>query len=247
MGFTKISNLSLTDLFVQQVENMILSGELQVGEKLPPERELAIRMGVSRPVISAGLIELEKLGFVEILPRQGAYICDYRRKGTVETLVAIMRYNSGTMRKTEVKSLLEVREQLECLCSRLVIENASDEELQALEGILDELKGAKDVDIAADETGAVRPIAGGAAGMKLFKQHQKLQRRRRWAAAWFKRLEKLFFWRITLREKTSFGDETCYYYRNQAIARRTGSGAVVYNSWRNRLRFRVPEDGGNGQ
>ena len=103
------------------------------------------------------------------------------------------------------------------------------------------------VTAAADETGAVRPIAGGAAGMKLFKQHQKLQRRRRWAADWFKRLEKLFFWRITLREKTSFGDETCYYYRNQAIARRTGSGAVVYNSWRNRLRFRVPEDGGNGQ
>ena len=51
MGFTKISNVSLTDLFVQQVENMILSGELQVGEKLPPERELAIRMASSRSEI----------------------------------------------------------------------------------------------------------------------------------------------------------------------------------------------------
>ena len=75
---------------------------------------------------------------------------DYRRKGTVETLVAIMRYNSGTMRKTEVKSLLEVREQLECLCARLVIESASDGELEALGQILDELKEARDVDIAAD-------------------------------------------------------------------------------------------------
>jgi len=150
MGFTKITALSYTDLFVQQIENMILSGELAVGEQLPPARELSVKMGVSRPVISAGLVELEKLGFVEIVPRQGVYVSDYRRKGTVETLVAIMRYNSGTMRKTEVQSLLQVREQLECLCSRLVIENASDEELQALEGILDELKGAKDVDIAAD-------------------------------------------------------------------------------------------------
>ena len=68
MGFSKITTLSLTDLFIQQVENMILSGELKVGEKLPAERELAARMGVSRPVISAGLIELEKLGFVEIRP-----------------------------------------------------------------------------------------------------------------------------------------------------------------------------------
>lgn len=150
MGFTKITALSYTDLFVQQIENMILSGELAVGEQLPPARELSVKMGVSRPVISAGLVELEKLGFVEIVPRQGVYVSDYRRKGTVETLVAIMRYNSGTMRKSEVRSLLQVREQLECLCSRLVIEGASDEELEALGSILDEIKAADDVDAAAD-------------------------------------------------------------------------------------------------
>ena len=46
MGFTKITSLSLTDLFVQQVENMILSGELQPGDQLPPARELSLRMGV---------------------------------------------------------------------------------------------------------------------------------------------------------------------------------------------------------
>ena len=63
MGFSKIKNVSLTELFVQQVENMILSGELAVGEQLPAARELSARMGVSRPVISAGLVELEKLGF----------------------------------------------------------------------------------------------------------------------------------------------------------------------------------------
>ena len=111
MGFTRIETLSLTDLFVQQIENMILSGELTVGEQLPPARELSLRMGVSRPVISAGLVELEKLGFVEIRPRQGVYVSDYRRRGTVETLVAIMRYNGGALRRGEVKALLEaVRE-----------------------------------------------------------------------------------------------------------------------------------------
>lgn len=139
MGFSKITALSLTDLFVQQIENMILSGELAVGDRLPPARELCVRMGVSRPVISAGLVELEKLGFVEIQPRQGVFISDYRRRGTVETLVAIMRFNSGTMRRTEVKSLLEVREYLECLCVRLVIEKATDGELEALSGIVEEI------------------------------------------------------------------------------------------------------------
>ncbi len=76
MGFHKITALSMTDLFVEQIENMILSGELAVGEQLPPARELSLKMGVSRTVISAGLVELEKLGFVKIKPRKGVFVCD---------------------------------------------------------------------------------------------------------------------------------------------------------------------------
>lgn len=143
MGFTKITNVSLTELFVQQVENMILSGELAVGERLPSARDLSIRMGVSRPVISAGLIELEKLGFVEIRARQGAYVCDYRRKGTVETLVAIMRYNGGAMRKNEVTSLLQVRRSLERLCMEQVIETVPDDILESVGALLEEVGKAK--------------------------------------------------------------------------------------------------------
>ena len=144
MGFTKITNVSLTERFVQQIENMILSGELAVGEKLPSARDLCIKMGISRPVVSAGLIELEKLGFVEILPRKGAFVCDYRRKGTVETLLAIMRYNGGAMRRNEVVSLLQVRQSLEILCMEQVILHASDRELEAFSPFLDRIARADD-------------------------------------------------------------------------------------------------------
>ncbi|MEA4895467.1 MAG: FCD domain-containing protein [Oscillospiraceae bacterium] len=150
MGFQKISALSLTDLFVQQIENMILSGELKVGEQLPSARELSLKMGISRPVISAGVVELEKLGFVEICPRQGVFVSDYRRKGTLETLVAIMRYNGGAMRNNEVKSLMETRSALERLCVRLLIEKATDEELGSLAPILDSINTANDNDAAAE-------------------------------------------------------------------------------------------------
>lgn len=139
MGFTKITNVSLTDLFVQQIENMILSGELAVGEQLPAARELSAKMGVSRPVISAGLVELEKLGFVEVHPRRGAFVCDYRRKGTVETLLAIMRYNGGAMRRNEVESLLQVRSVMESLCMELVVRNAGDAALEAMGPFLDRI------------------------------------------------------------------------------------------------------------
>lgn len=150
MGFNKIQALSLTDLFVREIEKMILSGELEVGEQLPPARDLAIKMGVSRPVISAGLIELEQLGFVEIKPRQGVYVCDYRRKGTIETLVAIMQYNGGALRAQEVKSLLEVRDACECLMMKLVTSKCSREEIETLRPILDDIKNAKDSESAAE-------------------------------------------------------------------------------------------------
>ena len=152
MGFNKITALSLTDLFVQQIENMILSGELAVGEQLPPARELSIKMGVSRPVIYAGLVELEKLGFVEVRPRQGVYVCDYRRKGSMETLVAIMRYNGGALRQNEVRSLLETREAMESLCVKLVCERVSTGELEQLSPILDGIRDAKDPEEAAEQT-----------------------------------------------------------------------------------------------
>ena len=142
MEFSKIKNVSLTDLFVQQVENMILSGAIGVGERLPPARELSVQMGVSRPVISAGLVELEKLGFVEIRPRQGAFVSDYRRKGTVETLVAIMRYNGGAMRGNEVTSLLQVRWALERLCVELIVQTASQEELEGLAPLVEAISAA---------------------------------------------------------------------------------------------------------
>ncbi len=150
MGFTKISAPSLSDLFVHQIENMILSGELSVGEQLPPARELSIKMGVSRTVISAGLVELEKLGFVEARPRQGVFVCDYRRKGSVETLVAIMRYNGGALRKNEVRSLLEVRDALECLCLRQVVERVSLPELEMLSSILDAIRESGTSEEAAE-------------------------------------------------------------------------------------------------
>lgn len=151
MGYSKITALSLTDLFVRQIENMILSGELSFGEQLPPARELSLKMGVSRPVISAGIVELEKLGFVEVVPRQGVFVCDYRRKGSIETLVAIMRYNNGALRSNEVRSLLETRDACECLILKLVLERNSVEEIEKLSPILDALRDAKDSDEAAEQ------------------------------------------------------------------------------------------------
>ena len=72
------------------------------------------------------------MGFVEVKPRQGTFVSDYRRKGSVETLDAIMRYNGCLMRREEVESLFQVRWALDELAVRLVIERAKDAEITSL-------------------------------------------------------------------------------------------------------------------
>ena len=108
MEFKKISSPTLRELFVQQLEDLILSGKLKIGEKLPTERQLAESMQVSRSVVNNGLSDLEKKGFLVVKPRSGTYVEDYRKNGTLDTLISIMKFNGGRLRNDEVKSILEV-------------------------------------------------------------------------------------------------------------------------------------------
>ena len=121
MEFAKLSAPSLKDLFVQQLQGMILSDELPMGTQLPPERELAQQMQVSRAVVNGGLAELAQQGFLEVRPRQGTFVADYRRKGNLSTLIAIMEYQGGVLGKDEIRSILEVRRALEHLAAQRAI------------------------------------------------------------------------------------------------------------------------------
>ena len=139
MNFEQLYAPSLKELFVQKLQGMILSEELPMGEKLPSERELCQQMGVSRAVVNGGITELARQGFLEVRPRQGAFVADYRRDGNMETLMAIMDYNGGMLGKEEIRSILEVRWGLEQMTLHRVIDNASDAQLEQLGKFVDQL------------------------------------------------------------------------------------------------------------
>lgn len=149
MKLKKLIAPSLKELFVTELENMILSGKLEIGSKLPSERELASSMQVSRAVVNAGITELEKKGFLVVKPRIGTFVEDFHRNGTIDTLVAVMKYNGGILRDNDIRSILEVRTIFVGLASTLAVDNASDEEISALHRYLDELKSCNDFEEAA--------------------------------------------------------------------------------------------------
>lgn len=143
MEFQKITSPSLRELFIEQLEHMILSGKLQVGEKLPSERQLAEAMQVSRGVVNSGIVELEKKGFLEIHPRSGTYVADYRRKGNISTLLSIINYHGGRLREEEIRSILEIRIALDSLAAELCVDKLTDEDIKTLGQHIENIKTAK--------------------------------------------------------------------------------------------------------
>jgi len=139
MEFDRLYAPSLKELFINQLQDRILSGDLPMGTKLPPERDLCAQMDVSRAVVNAGITELARQGFLEVRARQGTYVADYRRTGNMDTLMAIMRYNGGVLGRDEIRSILEVRCGLEQMAIARAIDYASDVDLEALEKYVDAL------------------------------------------------------------------------------------------------------------
>ncbi len=150
MEFSKLSAPTLKELFVKELESMILSGRLPVGTQLPPERELAASMQVSRAVVNAGITELARKGFVTVRPRVGAFVADYRRDGNIETFLSIVSYNGGNLRQDEIRSILELRIALDTLAVELCAARITDREIALLRESTERIGGAKTFEDAVE-------------------------------------------------------------------------------------------------
>ena len=128
MEFREIVAPSIKELFVQQLEGMILSGQLRPGEKLPTERELADEMKISKTVVHEGLRELHRLGFLNIASRRGVTVADYAQTGSLETLRAIMDFHGGIPDRKTALSILKLRYYLEApAMEELAVQHTAEE------------------------------------------------------------------------------------------------------------------------
>lgn len=140
---TEDGRKTLKDQFVETLEKKILSGEYPIGSRVPTERELALSFSISRVVVRSGIAELAGMGFLEIQPRQGAFVADFRKTGSVGALVSIMKNTGEILRPDEIKSIIEIRMAFEIVTIKNVIHNCSDEEIASLNPFVDNLKKAK--------------------------------------------------------------------------------------------------------
>lgn len=128
---------SLKEVFVLRFEELILSGKIKIGQKLPSERELALQLNVSRPVVHEGLVELASRGLVSLKPRIGATVNDYRREGSITLLASLVQYRKGGLDPELTESLLELRELLETAFAALAAECRTEEQVREFHALLE--------------------------------------------------------------------------------------------------------------
>jgi GntR family transcriptional regulator, transcriptional repressor for pyruvate dehydrogenase complex len=127
---------SLKEVCIRRFEELILSGKLPVGKKLPSERELASQLGVSRPVVHEALVEIAAKGLVSMVPRIGTTVNDYRREGSVAILTSLISYHDGMLDPKLLESLLAMRMLMEKENAKLAALYRTREHVQQFEEIL---------------------------------------------------------------------------------------------------------------
>lgn len=140
--FDAIVAPTISELFESRIQDMILSGELAIGEKLPTEQELAERMRISKSSVHAGIKALERQGFLRIVPRHGVYVANYPETGNLDTLVALLKYNGNQLDRHTVASILQFREGLEGMAMRLLAANHTDDHILRLRIYIDDIRRA---------------------------------------------------------------------------------------------------------
>ncbi len=139
---------SLKDACISRLEQLILSGELKAGEHLPAERDLAVKLGVSRPVLHEALVDLAAKGLVTIQPRRGVVVNDYRQSGSMAILSSLLSYHQGEFDPAFTDSLFEMRMLIESETARLAAIKATPEQLAHLQELMVAEKAADRNDIA---------------------------------------------------------------------------------------------------
>jgi len=126
MPFQSIEPRRLYRQIAEQIRALIRSGEYRPGARLPPERDLAKQLGVSRPSVREALIALEVEGLVEVRIGSGIYV-QRAAAARADEEAAAAHAEAGPF------ELLRARHVIESECAALAAKSARKAHIAAIE------------------------------------------------------------------------------------------------------------------
>ncbi len=137
MPFEKVTPEKLSAAVTRQIEKLILRGILRPGERLPSERELADRLGVSRPSLREAVAELQDKGLLTSRAGAGIYVADVLGNAFSPALVRLFADHDEA-----VFDYVAFRRDLEALAAERAARLASDTDLQVIQTVLNKMEAA---------------------------------------------------------------------------------------------------------
>lgn len=146
MPFERVTPEKLSSAVTRQIEKLILRGILRPGERLPSERELAERLGVSRPSLREAVAELQDKGLLSTRAGAGIFVADVLGSAFSPALIRLFAGHDEA-----VFDYIAFRRDMEGLAAERAARLASDTDLKVIQTVFDKMEAAHDKSNPKDE------------------------------------------------------------------------------------------------
>ncbi len=137
MTFKRIEPEKLSQAVVRQIEDLVLRGILRPGERLPAERELSEKLGVSRPSLREAVAHLQDQGLLVSRAGAGVFVADVLGSAFSPALVRLFATNDAA-----VFDYIDFRRDLEGLAAERAARLASDTDLAVVDALFRRMEQA---------------------------------------------------------------------------------------------------------
>ncbi|SMX45560.1 FadR/GntR family transcriptional regulator [Actibacterium lipolyticum] len=146
MPFHEIQPEKLSNSVVRQIELLILRGILRPGERLPSERELSEKLGVSRPSLREAISALQERGLLTSRAGAGIFVAEVLGSAFSDALIRLFASHDEA-----VFDYIDFRRDMEALAAERAARQASDTDLKVINTIFEKMEAAHPKRNPADE------------------------------------------------------------------------------------------------
>lgn len=131
-NFQEITIETPVDKIIRQIRSLITSGQLNPGDRLPPERKLAEKLGVGRTNVRDAIRKLEFYGILRTLPQSGTFVAGIGIAALEGLISDVLKIENS-----DFASLVETRVMLETEAAYLAASRRSTKDIESLEAALE--------------------------------------------------------------------------------------------------------------
>jgi len=142
--FEPITKVNTSEQALRQIQARIFDGTYKAGDRLPPERELAVELGINRNTLREALKRLEHMGLVATRQGDGTRVLDFYENAGIDVLGSLLLEQARGDFKV-IEDLFEARELVGRELARAAALHHDEEDIERMRGVIEEITSAPEI------------------------------------------------------------------------------------------------------